>query len=239
MDIDFLLLQRMKRGDENAFNVFVRKYYKEILNYCNYHCPDTSTAEDLTQETFLRFFEKLSDYRYMGKTKNYLYTMIGVLFIVLMIPEFWKNKSCDCMQIEATCLYSLRQIYAARIFLFGIVDLFMISLFCITLRGSVNLALSEIVIQFLFPAVVTACICFGTLCSNSRVNEGTSIILCLLWSGIWWFIINNETIYVLITLPVWYALFGTAVVFLIGAIYKTIFDCNKFWEVDLSGTTIS
>ena len=70
MDIDFLLLQRMKRGDENAFDVFVRKYYKEILNYCNYHCPDTSTAEDLTQETFLRFFEKLSYYRYMGKTKK-------------------------------------------------------------------------------------------------------------------------------------------------------------------------
>ena len=79
--------------------------------------------------------------------------MIGVLFIVLMIPEFWKNKSCDCMQIEATCLYSLRQIYAARIFLFGIVDLFMISLFCITLRGSVNLALSEIVIQFLLSLI--------------------------------------------------------------------------------------
>lgn len=79
MDIDFLLLQRMKRGDENAFNVFVRKYYKEILNYCNYHCRDTSTAEDLTQETFLRFFEKLSDYRYMGKTKNYLYTIAGNL----------------------------------------------------------------------------------------------------------------------------------------------------------------
>lgn len=79
MDIDFLLLQRMKRGDENAFNVFVRKYHKEILNYCNYHCPDTSTAEDLTQETFLRFFEKLSDYRYMGKTKNYLYTIAGNL----------------------------------------------------------------------------------------------------------------------------------------------------------------
>ena len=79
MDIDFLLLQRMKRGDENAFDVFVRKYYKEILNYCNSHCPDTSTAEDLTQETFLRFFEKLSDYRYMGKTKNYLYTIAGNL----------------------------------------------------------------------------------------------------------------------------------------------------------------
>lgn len=165
--------------------------------------------------------------------------MIGILFIVLVIPELWKNKSYDCMQIEATCLYSLRQIYAARIFLFGIVDLFMISLFCITLRGNVNLALSEIVIQFLFPMVMTACICFGTLCSSSRVNEGTSIILCLLWSGIWWVIINNETIYSLITFPIWCALFGTAVAFLTGAIYKTIFDCNQYWEVNWSGTTIN
>lgn len=79
MDIDFLLLQKMKRGDETAFDVFVRKYYKDILKYCIYHCPDTSNAEDLTQETFLRFFEKLSDYRYMGKTQNYLYTIAGNL----------------------------------------------------------------------------------------------------------------------------------------------------------------
>lgn len=79
MDIDFLLIQKMKRGDENAFDVFVRKYYEKILNYCVYHCPDTSYAEDLTQETFVRFFTKLSDYRYMGKTINYLYTIAGNL----------------------------------------------------------------------------------------------------------------------------------------------------------------
>lgn len=91
MDIDFLLLQRMKRGDENAFNVFVRKYYKEILNYCNYHCPDTSTAEDLTQETFLRFFEKLSDYRYMGKTKI---ICIRLLEIFAGIPIKKSEKVC-------------------------------------------------------------------------------------------------------------------------------------------------
>jgi len=79
VDFDLLLIQKMKRGNENAFDVFVRKHYEEILNYCSYHCPDTSYAEDLTQETFLRFFEKLSDYRYMGKTRNYLYTIAGNL----------------------------------------------------------------------------------------------------------------------------------------------------------------
>lgn len=79
MDIDFLLIQKMKHGDENAFDVFVHKYYKKILDYCVYHCMDKSYAEDLTQETFVRFFAKLSDYRYRGKTINYLYTIAGNL----------------------------------------------------------------------------------------------------------------------------------------------------------------
>jgi len=69
----------MKRGDEAAFDAFVRKYYEMILNYCSFHCPDRTYAEDLTQETFVRFLAKLSDYHYMDKTKNYLYTIAGNL----------------------------------------------------------------------------------------------------------------------------------------------------------------
>ena len=79
MDFDLLLIQKMKRGNENAFDIFVRKHYEEILKYCSYHCLDTSYAEDLTQETFLHFCEKISDYRYIGKTRNYLYTIAGNL----------------------------------------------------------------------------------------------------------------------------------------------------------------
>ena len=90
MDIDFWLLQKMKHGDENAFDVFVRKYYKKILDYCVYHCMDKSYAEDLTQETFIRFFAKLSDYRYRGKTINYLYTIAGNL----CKDYFKKTKEC-------------------------------------------------------------------------------------------------------------------------------------------------
>ena len=76
---DFLLIQKMKQGNEQAFNTFVRKYYNEILKYCSYHCYDTEYAEDLTQETFVNFFAKLSDYHYQGKTMNYLYTIAGNL----------------------------------------------------------------------------------------------------------------------------------------------------------------
>jgi len=69
----------MKQGEEAAFDLFVRKYYKEILAYCGYRCPDKKYAEDMTQETFVRFFANLSDYYYKGKTKNYLYTIAGNL----------------------------------------------------------------------------------------------------------------------------------------------------------------
>ena len=63
MDFDLLLIQKMKRGNENAFDVFVRKYYKEILKYCRYHCLDASYAEDLTQETFLSVYKNLATFQ--------------------------------------------------------------------------------------------------------------------------------------------------------------------------------
>ncbi|MDE6149684.1 MAG: RNA polymerase sigma factor [Ruminococcus sp.] len=79
MHSDFLLIRRMKQGEEEAFDLFVHKYYKEILAYCGYRCSDKEYAEDITQETFVRFFAKLSDYNHRGKTKNYLYTIAGNL----------------------------------------------------------------------------------------------------------------------------------------------------------------
>lgn len=76
---DFLLIRKMKQGDDNAFDLFVHKYYQEILSYCYHHCFDQTYAEDFTQETFIRFFSKLPDYHYKGKTLNYLYTIAGNL----------------------------------------------------------------------------------------------------------------------------------------------------------------
>ena len=55
MDVDFLLIRKMKQGDDAAFDTFVRKYYDDILKYCSYHCSDAEYAEDLTQETFANF----------------------------------------------------------------------------------------------------------------------------------------------------------------------------------------
>lgn len=79
MDNDALLLHRVKKGDETAIEEFVRKYYPIILHYCCMHAPEQETAEDITQETFARFFRTLPHYRHYGKALNYLYVIAGNL----------------------------------------------------------------------------------------------------------------------------------------------------------------
>lgn len=79
MDADFLLIYRMKQGETAAVEVFVRKYYADILKYCRYHLTDFGQAEDMAQETFERFFRNIQEYSHYGKAKNYLYTIAGNL----------------------------------------------------------------------------------------------------------------------------------------------------------------
>ena len=79
MDKDFLLINKMKNGDEAAMESFVRRYYPRILRYCHYHIADKSFAEDMAQETFENFFAALPVYRHRGKALNYLYTIAGNL----------------------------------------------------------------------------------------------------------------------------------------------------------------
>ena len=79
MDADFLLLHRMRNGDDQAIEDFLRKYYPMILRYCHLHIKDAGYAEDLTQETFARFFRTLHQYQHYGKAAKYLYVIAGNL----------------------------------------------------------------------------------------------------------------------------------------------------------------
>lgn len=74
-DSDSLLVQKMRMGDDKALESFVKKYYPQILKYCQIHINDYGYAEDMTQETFARFFRTLYQYRHCGKAANYLYSI--------------------------------------------------------------------------------------------------------------------------------------------------------------------
>lgn len=157
--------------------------------------------------------------------------VVATLFVTLIIPELWKNRSCECMEIEAASYYSLKQVYATRMLLFGITDIFFITVFLGVASAGLHYELSEIVVQFLFPLCVTSCICFGILCSKHAFSETVAIVLCVIWSAVWIFIVLNENVYIMVTVPIWSALLGVTILFIAFAIYRILKNCNQYLEV--------
>ncbi len=59
-------------------SVDINDQYDKIFRYCYYKIHDRDLAEDLTQETFLRFLES-PHYHDIGKELHYLYTIASNL----------------------------------------------------------------------------------------------------------------------------------------------------------------
>ena len=58
----------------------IEQQYDKLLRYCYMKLRDRTLAEDITQETFIRFFES-KDYHSIGKEMAYLYTIARNLCI--------------------------------------------------------------------------------------------------------------------------------------------------------------
>jgi RNA polymerase sigma-70 factor (ECF subfamily) len=73
---DYILVQRIKNGDTEAWETLVDQYYDTIFSYCFRHCyGNRPVAEDLTQDVFLKLVENIHNFRFTGKFYNYLFTI--------------------------------------------------------------------------------------------------------------------------------------------------------------------
>jgi len=72
----------------------IKEQYDKIYNYCYFKTGNATLAEDLTQETFLRFFSQ-GTYANQGKPLAYLYTIAKNLCI-----DSFKNKAVEEIQID-------------------------------------------------------------------------------------------------------------------------------------------
>ncbi len=72
-DADSALAQRAAAGDETSFEDLVNKYSRRILDYCRRLVGDATVAEDLAQETFVKFYLGLSGFDPYKRVSPYLY----------------------------------------------------------------------------------------------------------------------------------------------------------------------
>ena len=140
--------------------------------------------------------------------------LTGPLFVILIYPEIWKNRSFDALEVECTTFYTLQSIYAARLTLFAGVDVALLSAFYIGASLLAKITLWEMLTQFLLPFNVTCCICFGTLYSKRIHSQTLSLFLCTLWAAGWSLLILNDAVFHAISVPAWVSLLGASALFL-------------------------
>jgi len=86
------LVQLAKNGNELAFGELYRVCYVPVFRYVYSRTLQKELSEDLTQTTFIRFFEKLGDFKIQNQTPlAYLYTIARNL-----LTDHWRSAKEVC-----------------------------------------------------------------------------------------------------------------------------------------------
>jgi RNA polymerase sigma-70 factor (ECF subfamily) len=72
-DTDLMLVERTVAGDQKAYELLVLKYQRRIERLIGRMVRDTDLIEDIAQETFIRAYRALSQFRGEAQFYTWLY----------------------------------------------------------------------------------------------------------------------------------------------------------------------
>lgn len=72
-DLDQALVRRVQQGDKSAFDLLVIKYQHKIVHLVDRYVKDPAEAEDVAQETFIKAYRALADFRGESAFYTWLY----------------------------------------------------------------------------------------------------------------------------------------------------------------------
>lgn len=73
---DAEVIRRCLEGDSNAYGILIDRYQKALYNTALRMTQDSEEARDITQETFIKAYERLSDYRPEHKFFSWIYRIL-------------------------------------------------------------------------------------------------------------------------------------------------------------------
>ncbi|MCK4494921.1 MAG: sigma-70 family RNA polymerase sigma factor, partial [Candidatus Aminicenantes bacterium] len=73
MDEDKELTKRSLKGEKEAFEMIVRKYQQQLLNYIGRMVGNQELALDFTQEVFIKSYSSLFSYNPQYKFSTWLF----------------------------------------------------------------------------------------------------------------------------------------------------------------------
>lgn len=73
IEIDSELVKRVQQGDKSAFDVLVLKYQQKVINLISRFVSDHSECHDVAQETFIKAYRALGNFRGDSQFYTWLY----------------------------------------------------------------------------------------------------------------------------------------------------------------------
>ncbi len=219
---------KMQEALQSAKQSFYRSAAQKEVSYLEFIYEQTHYIRK--KWWILQFFILFYTGWLLQRAKGAAYAQrpLGVsasLFVILLVPELWKNRTSHSVEIEGAACFSLRQIYAARMLAFIVVDSILLGGFAGVVTMTTPVSIKEMILQFFLPMAVTCCICFRGLCSRYASSEYTACLLSMLWSSIWMLLIANERVYLVISGLALIGICGVVVLYLTYLVKKVINGC--------------
>jgi len=89
LEKDFLFVEKLKKGDYNAYTLLMNNYYKNLCGYANLFTKDPSKSEDIVQNVFVKLWIYRKKVDSNIPIKRYLHKSVYNEFI----DQYRKNKS--------------------------------------------------------------------------------------------------------------------------------------------------
>ncbi|ENY73742.1 RNA polymerase sigma factor RpoE [Aeromonas diversa] len=71
--LDEQLVERVQRGDKNAFNLLVRKYQHKVVNLVSRYVSNPGDVPDVAQEAFIKAYRSIGSFRGESAFYTWLY----------------------------------------------------------------------------------------------------------------------------------------------------------------------
>ena len=85
------LIQKFQNGDEKAFEQLVRNNLNNVFGFFMKVTRDEMSAEDLTQDVFMKLYKNLKNFRHDSNFSTYLYRINSNTVNSWITRNKWKN----------------------------------------------------------------------------------------------------------------------------------------------------
>ena len=85
------LIKKFQNGDEKAFDQLVRNNLNNVFGFFMKVTRDEMSAEDLTQDVFMKLYENLKNFRHDSNFSTYLYRINSNTVNSWITRSKWKN----------------------------------------------------------------------------------------------------------------------------------------------------